>query len=122
MAYISTEKTKEIRNELKVLYPSKDGWKLSVTNHDYSSLSVSILEAPFELRDDIKRNYEQVNQYCTEERSNQAAIEVLKKVIEISNKTNYNKSDSMSDYHDVGYYFNLSIGAWDKPFIVNTKN
>jgi hypothetical protein len=35
MAYISTEKVKEMRNKLKELFPTKKGWKLSVTREHY---------------------------------------------------------------------------------------
>ena len=116
MAYISTEEVKVIREELKKNFPSRLGWKLSIVRRDYLSLSISIIQAPFELRNDQNNAYEQVNQYWIESRENKQSIPVLKKIFEIANKNNYDRSDVQSDYFDVGYYLNISIGHFGKPF------
>ena len=119
MAYISTEEVKVIREELKKKFPSRLGWKLSIVRRDYLSLSISIIQAPFELRNDQNNAYEQVNQYWIESRENKQSIPPLKKIFEIANKNNYNRSDVQSDYFDVGYYLNISIGHFGKPFTPN---
>ena len=116
MAYISTEEVKVIREELKKNFPSRLGWKLSIVRRDYLSLSISIIQAPFELRNDQNNAYEQVNQYWIESRENKESVPVLKKIFEIANKNNYDRSDVQSDYFDVGYYLNISIGHFGKPF------
>ena len=119
MAYISTEEVKVIREELKKNFPSRLGWKLSIVRRDYLSLSISIIKAPFELRNDQKNAYEEVNQYWIESRENKQSIPPLKKIFEIANKNNYDRSDVQSDYFDVGYYLNISIGHFGKPFTPN---
>ena len=119
MAYISTEEVKVIREELKKNFPSRLGWKLSIVRRDYLSLSISIIQAPFELRNDQNNAYEQVNQYWIESRENKQSIPPLKKIFEIANKNNYDRSDVQSDYFDVGYYLNISIGHFGKPFTPN---
>ena len=119
MAYISTEEVKVIREELKKNFPSRLGWKLSIVRKDYLSLSISIIQAPFELRNDQNNSYEPVNQYWIESRENTQSIPPLKKIFEIANKNNYNRSDVQSDYFDVGYYLNISIGHFGKPFTPN---
>jgi hypothetical protein len=116
MAYISTEEVKVIREELKKNFPSRLGWKLSIVRRDYLSLSISIINAPIELRNDQNNTYESVNQYWLESRENKESVPVLKKIFEIANKNNYDRSDVQSDYFDVGYYLNLSIGHFGKPF------
>lgn len=116
MAYISTEEVKVIREELKKNFPSQLGWKLSIVRRDYLSLSISIIEAPFELRNDVKNDYEQVNSHWISSRENKQSIPVLKKILKIANKKNYDRSDVKSDYFDVGFYLNLSIGHFGKPF------
>ena len=116
MAYISTEEVKVIREELKKNFPSRLGWKLSIVRRDYLSLSISIIKAPFELRNDQNNAYEQVNQYWIESRENKQSIPPLKKIFEIANKNNYDRSDVQSDYFDIGYYLNISIGHFGKPF------
>ena len=110
MAYISPEKVKEIRDRLKVEFPSKKGWKLSVTGKNYSSLNVAIMEAPVKF---TEKDYEQLNPYHLHTYSNSKH---LQKISDICNETNFNKSDSMTDYHHVGFYFHLDIGKWDRPF------
>lgn len=121
MAYITSESVKEIRNNLKALYPTKDGWKFSVTRQHYSSVRCEILTAPLELRLDNSRTNESVNNFWIESRyegNNDAATKVLSTINDILNLNNYNNSDVMTDYFECGHYVNLSIGAWDKPFIV----
>ena len=45
------------------------------------------------------------------------AWEVLKQADEIGNARNWDNSDSMTDYFDVNYYFDLHIGKWNQPFV-----
>lgn len=113
MAYISPDKVKEIRNKLKVEFPIKDGWKLSVTSKNYSCLNVNIMKAPIKF---TEKNYEQLNHYYLEKYENS---EILQKITNICNESNFDKSDSQSDYHHVGFYFHLSIGKWNKDFELN---
>ena len=114
MAYISKEQVKVVRDKLR----SFDKYKFSVTRSHYSSINVAILSAPIELRNDITRDYEQVNKYYIDERDNKGSIDFLNSVNDIVNAGNYNNSDVQSDYFDVGFYVNISIGKWDKPFQV----
>jgi hypothetical protein len=116
MAYISKEQVKETRDKLKTL----KGCKFSVTRTHYSSINVSILTALIELRNNIERDCEQVNQYHIDSRDNKDSIEFLNTVHDIVNEGNYNNSDAQSDYFDVGFYVNISIGMWNKPFRVIT--
>lgn len=130
---------KQVRAELKKEFP---GHKFSVTIERYSmgqSLSVSLVESPESpflstttRPDNWGETHEfngcvNVNHYhlekdldghwlgCQFDLTDKAA-EMLKKVIEISNRQNWNNSDSMTDYYDVNYAFDLHIGKWDKPF------
>jgi len=120
MAYIKTETVKEMRNELKSLFPVKEGWKISVTRENYSCVHCAILVAPFELRTDLTRTYESFNNYWIDENyeNNEPARIALTKIKDVLNKDNYDNSDSMTDYFDVGHYVRISIGQWNKPFEV----
>lgn len=42
-------------------------------------------------------------------------FEKLVNIIAALNSENYDNSDIMSDYHDVGYYVDLNFGRYDKP-------
>ena len=44
MGYISVDEVKKIRAELKKSFPSKDGWKISVTRIDSSEINVTFLD------------------------------------------------------------------------------
>ena len=119
MAYITSESVKEIRNNIKELYPAKKGWKFSITREHYSSVRCEILSAPVELRVDTTKDNEGVNHFWIESRfegKNETATEILKNINAILNLNNFDNSDSMTDYFHVGHYVTLSIGAWDKPF------
>jgi hypothetical protein len=118
MAYISTEEVAIIRNELKQMFPRKQNWVFSIRREHYSSLHITIRQSPIELRADTSKEYEQVNYYFIQERENKVASELLQIIYDISNKQNYDRSDIQSDYFDVGFYFSMSIGSWDKPFII----
>ena len=119
MAYITSERVKEIRNAIKLLCPSKDGWKVSVIREHHSVVDVTILEAPFELRNDPEQSYEQTNPYYLAERVNIPSRDILSKISKVANEGNYDRSDVQSDYFDVGFYFRLSWERWDEPFKVN---
>ncbi len=125
MAYISTEEVKVIREDLKKEFSSKDGWKFSIVRDHYSSLSVSILEAPFDLIDDDKISEEskaRKNFTIGSHGKGYKYSEIYEKIWSICNKKNFDHSDSMTDYFHLGFYFDLSVGKWDKPFkMVETK-
>jgi len=123
MAYISTEEVKVKRKQLKDSFPRKKGWKFSVRNDNNTTIVVSILEAPFKFKEFLDgRKSKNVNHFyinsqfnCEEER------EAINSIFEMISSDNYNNSDSMTDYFDVGFYMNLSIGKWDKPFLFKKK-
>ena len=119
MAYITSESVKEIRNNIKNLYPAKNGWKFSITRENYSCVKCEILAAPIELRIDTTKENEGVNNFWLESRyegKNETATEILKNINEILNLNNFDNSDAMTDYFHVGHYVTISIGAWNKPF------
>jgi hypothetical protein len=119
MAYISTQAVKEIREELKSLFPAKKGWKLSVTKSDSNYLNVAIMEAPIEIRNNPALDNENINPYYILDRENKLGADLIYMMYEIANRNNFDKSDLMSDYFHVGYYFGMSIGTWNKPFKLN---
>ncbi len=46
------------------------------------------------------------------------ALECLTKIFAILNDGNWDKSDSQTDYFNVGWYTYVKIGTWDKPYEV----
>ncbi len=111
MAYIKSEEVKEIRNELKSLFPNL---KLSVTREHHSVLNVAIMEGNIA----FEKEYEQVNHYNLDNKKHKL---ILKLINHVSNRKNFDKSDSMTDYFHVGYYFHLRIGKWDKGYVCKSS-
>lgn len=129
-----------IRENLKREFPQ---CKFSVQIERYSmgqSLHVALMRAPFEAfsnryntdGSDRERDYAQLNEFtlrdpdlnvqqnriCNGVFLTADAWDTMKRVEQIMNAENWDRSDSMTDYFDVNYYTHLNIGKWNKPFEV----
>lgn len=118
MAYVRKEEIAKKRKKVRELFPSKKGWKISITNQNLSTINVKVLQAPFQLLEDIKRDNESINYFHIESRYSGKKRDFLLQLYKIINSGNHDNSDSMTDYFDVGFYVNIEIGSWDKPFKV----
>ena len=118
MAYMSTEHAATIRKKLKAAYPHI---KFSVTKHHSSTINVSLMESPFTFKNLIgdaeptcqDREYTQINHYYLEK---YGEPELLKGIYKIVDEGNFDKSDIQTDYFHCGFYVNLNVGQWDKPY------
>jgi uncharacterized protein (DUF1697 family) len=115
MAYITSEEAKEIRENVKKAFPSKDGYKFSITVKNYSSLNVVILQSPFEFENNRKDGYSIRGGRSGE--NTKEEIEFIEKLNSILNKNNYDNSNSMIDYFDVGYYVFVTLGKYNKEYV-----
>lgn len=113
MAYINKETTKKIREALKAEFKEI---KFSVSMRGHIALSVSIIESPY-FEDG---EYTQVNHYHIDRNYSGIQKEVLNKIKKIILEVGeyYNNSDSMTDYFDVAFYYDISIGKWNKGHVV----
>ncbi len=102
MAYITTEQVKEMRNELKNLFPKS--FKISVTREHYSTVNVAIMSSPLAIDAHGNRTL----------KKHKTIEKIIKFVI---NKNNFDHSDSMTDYFNVGHYTHITAGKWDKPYV-----
>jgi hypothetical protein len=59
-----------------------------------------------------------VNTYWYQEHFSGKAVSFLNEVLAAMNKGNHNNSDVQTDYFDVGWYVDVSIGTWNKPYTV----
>lgn len=124
MAYLTKEKTIEVRNALKSAFPEI---KFSVRNADRSSLEVAIMAAPYDFfagedAERLERNgYQGINHYHFMRDPNILEKAIIDKIVRICNIGNYDNSRIEIDYFDCGYYFNLKVGKWDKPFVKTEK-
>jgi hypothetical protein len=131
MAYIDQIKKKQIAAIVKPIC-AKYGVKatLSIDNHtslqlnvksgtiDFINSFVNVTskrpEYDYHNNKDIK--YIGVNPYWYHEQFDGEAVAFLNEVLQAMNAGNHNRSDIQSDYFDVGWYVNVNIGKWDKPY------
>lgn len=59
-----------------------------------------------------------VNTYHYQRQFSGKAKDFLSEVLTIMNKGNHDRSDIQSDYFDVGWYVDVNIGQWNKPYIL----
>lgn len=111
MAHISTEDVKIIRQKLKKEFPSL---KFSVTRQHGSTVKISIMEGnlDFGTTEHVQFNTYHLDFYKHEE--------VLERILDIANngssKKNFDHSDSQTDYFYVGFYVDIDLGKWDRPY------
>lgn len=115
MAYISKEDVSMIRKALKEQFK---GFKFSVRMDNHYAIRVAILSGTTDFG---KTDYEggTINHHHTDRYQDQELLERILHVINTAGtRKNYDRSDSMTDYFDVGYYVSLTLGKWDKAFVL----
>lgn len=114
MAYMNQLKKSEINAELKKIIPKSWRWSLSVKHH--STLVFTLSSAPAAELGEFDGKHVQINHYYPEKYFKGPILELVERIIKAINFKNYNRSDCYTDYYDVGYFVNFSIGRWDKFF------
>lgn len=132
MAFMSQEKKKELAPAIKTVL-KKYGIKGSLAVDNNSTLVLNIAEGPIDFCGDYwevgsKREpnylperkedvtYIQVNHYHYDKHFSGKAKKFFSEVIPLMNIGNYDRSDVMSDYFDVGWYVAVNVGKWNKPY------
>jgi hypothetical protein len=116
MAYFSQEMKKAIAPEIKAIC-KKYGVKatLGVEHHSGVVLNISSSNTLFK---DLNGKYIQVNSYRINESSfSGKEVEFLNECYEVLNDGNHNRSDSQTDFFDIGWYVYINIGRWNKHFV-----
>jgi hypothetical protein len=130
MAYMNQEKKSLIAEQLKKVTPHNWKYSLSVENH--STIVCTIARADLDLVDlytatqcsaDVRASclnskHVQVNPYWWHDHFTGELAEKLQAIFAALNLGNWNRSEPMTDYFDVGHYVSLQFGRWDKPFEV----
>jgi hypothetical protein len=132
MAYMDQEKKAKIAPEVKRIC-AKYGVKGSLSVDHHTSLILTIKSGVLDfignanavLAQDPRalaqksqplKDYIQVNTYWYHEHFTGVVKEFLGEVINAMNDGNWNKSDIQSDYFNVGWYLNINVGRWNKPY------
>ena len=115
MAYISQNKKKELAPAIKTVL-KKFGMKGSLAVRHHSALVANIKSGAIDF-DLGERDYRQVNEYHIENNYKDKALEFLLALKAAMMLGNHNNSDLTTDYFDVGWYIEINIGQWDKPYL-----
>lgn len=109
MAYITTEQVANIRKAIKAEFPR---YKFSITRKDRMAVHVALMQADFEVEEEFVRIH-------NIERHTEPIKSIFERILELifQEAKYYDNSDTMTDYVDVPYYYDLSIGTWEKPYI-----
>ena len=139
MAYMSQERKAKLAPAIKQVL-KKYGVKASIAVRNHSTLVVNIksgkidfienyIETDSKLMHGGKMSQEQieyirknksldVNVYWYKEHFSGKARSFLQEVITTMNNGNHDNSDIQTDYFDVGWYVDVNIGSWNKPYQV----
>lgn len=119
MAYISASEVKRIREALKTAFPE---FKFGVRKqHGGLSVGVTIVSGPLDLSPDFTHGdgYAQINHYHLQNYKFGAFYQAIDMIIRRApERKYYNNSDAMTDYFDVAFYYDIHVGAWNKPYEV----
>ena len=134
MAYVTKEVKTRVQKALKGILPKGAKWSLSGTGK--SRLALNIWAADEDLIAAVNRHNQKLHGWIVPEKPlthvdlhhrlqeidfGNRWNEILEKALEIMNEGNWDRSDIMTDYFDVGWYTEICLGAWDRPFQVLTE-
>jgi hypothetical protein len=133
MAYMSQEKKAKIAPIVKAIL-KRYGIKGSLAVRNHSTLVLNIKSGPIDFITNCietlerrpggfrnvspAKNYIQINPYWYRDRFTGSALDFLSEVLPAMNVGNHDRSEAQYDYFDVGWYVNVNIGQWDKPYVV----
>lgn len=125
MAYMSQERKAQIAPVVKAIC-KKYGIKASIAVRNHMTLVLNVTQGPIDFIGDFGNTAEarqsaekfgiQVNPYWYKDHFNGRAKQFLSEVIPAMNAGNHDNSDIQSDYFDVGWYIDVNIGKWNKPY------
>ncbi len=138
MAYVTKELKAKVQKELKAIMPKSCKWSLSGTGK--GRLSLNIWAADTDLIAIVNQHNQMLHErhgwiipekplthcdlnykYGDKKYFGKKWDAILEKAWAAMNAGNWDRSDAMVDYFDVGWYCEINLGAWDRPFEVIGK-
>jgi len=134
MAYMNQELKARISPAVKAIC-NKYGIKGTLAIRNHSTLVLNIKSGKIDFIENTNRvrstnfyqvlhgftpakNFIQLNPYHFEKHFDGDARNFFSEVLAAMNVGNHDNSDIMTDYFDVGWYVNINIGSWNKPYKV----
>lgn len=132
MAYVSQTLKKSLAPAIKAIC-KKHGVKATLSVGHHMSLILTIKSGKIDFFESFNRlsmaesrpdhlpfqpetHDLRVNPYHYKRHFDGKALKFLSEVIPAMNKGNHDNSDIMTDYFDVGWYIDVNIGRWNKPY------
>ena len=118
MAYMNQERKAAMAPAIKAVL-KKHGMKGSIGVQHHSTLVVTVSEGKIDFGVDCRT----VNEYHIEHnyKNNKAALAFLTELKSAMMVGNHDNSDAQSDYFDVGWYININIGKYNKPYVLKAE-
>ncbi len=132
MAYMSQERKAELAPAIKaVLKKYRVKGTIAVRNH--STLVINIKSGALNFIDNFNATTQaqprydgarmaegslDVNPYWYQEHFTGNCKKFFTEMFAACNKGNHDRSDIQTDYFDVGWYVDMNVGAWNRPYIV----
>lgn len=125
MAYMNQDRKKKIEAAVKMIC-KKHGVKGSLRVDRSSTLVLTLRSGIINFLTDHLgqphwtdgRHQMDVNHYWYDKHFTGKALAFFEEVIPAMNDGNHDNSDIQSDYFDVGWYVNVKVGKWDKPYVL----
>ena len=140
MAYMNQEKKTALSPAIKKVL-KKYGVKGTLAVRNYSSLVLNIKSGKLDFIGDANKAHQitaerrgqtayevvgsyQVNEYYAAENAVDKKIgRFFAEIVDAMNGKgatvkNHNNSDIMTDYFDVGWYIDINVGQWNKPYVL----
>lgn len=132
MAYVSQELKQKLSPKIKEIC-KRYGIKATLGVHHHSTLMLNISKGKIDFIENFNRvcsvmlchrnvpfqpatDYVNVNPYWYHEHFDGIALAFLSEVIPAMNEGNWDKSDIQTDYFNVGWYIDVNIGRWNRPY------
>lgn len=125
MAYMNQEKKKALSVKIKEVL-KKYGMKASLSVRHHSTLVATITKGDidfskhYEAEGTVTNEHISVNEYCIDSHWSGVARDFLTELKDAMNACedyqNFDNSDPMTDYFHVGWYIDINVGRWNKPY------
>ena len=135
MAYVSQELKAKLSPAIKLVC-KKFGVKASLAVRNHSTLVLNVKSGPIDFIGNLNKVCSvapgadrygpyraavgsiDVNPYHYRDHFDGKALAFLSAILPAMNTGNHDNSDIQSDYLDIGWYIDVNIGAWNKPYLL----
>lgn len=135
MAYMSQERKAALAPQIKAAL-KKYGMKGTIAVRHHSTLVINIKSGKLDMIGNYNaqqqerqqqsarllgaaRDHIDVNPYWFQDQFTGEPLEFLKEIFAACNQGNHDRSDIQTDYFDVGWYVDVNIGTWNKPYTID---